>query len=186
MPGSSVLVRGVGCNPTRTGFLDVLRAMGGRVERVAERDQGGEPVADLRCFAAPLRGTEIAGALTVRAIDELPLIAVLAAHADGPTEIRDAAELRVKESDRIAATAALLRAFGVEVEERPDGLRIAGRPARFRPAIVDSHGDHRIAMSAAVCALAVDGETCIDDTANIATSFPTFQSALSQLGAQLS
>ena len=130
VPGSSVLVRGVGCNPTRTGFLDVLRAMGGRVERVAERDQGGEPVADLRCFAAPLRGTEIAGALTVRAIDELPLIAVLAAHADGPTEIRDAAELRVKESDRIAATAALLRAFGVEVEERPDGLRIAGRPAR--------------------------------------------------------
>ncbi len=186
VPGSEVTIEAVGLNPSRTGLLLCLKEMGADIAYLNERVEGGEPVADLRCFAAPLRGTEIAGALTVRAIDELPLIAVLAAHADGPTEIRDAAELRVKESDRIAATAALLRAFGVEVEERPDGLRIAGRPARFRPAIVDSHGDHRIAMSAAVCALAVDGETCIDDTANIATSFPTFQSALSQLGAQLS
>jgi 3-phosphoshikimate 1-carboxyvinyltransferase len=185
VPGSRITVRHVGVNPTRTGILDVLASMGAEVELSEAREQGGEPVADLTCRAAPLHGTEIAGELTVRAIDELPLIAALAAHADGPTTIRDAAELRVKESDRIAATAALLRAFGVEVEERPDGLTIAGRPRAFRPGVIDSRGDHRIAMSGAVCALAIAGETRIDDVENIATSFPTFQRSLAQLGADL-
>lgn len=184
VPGSRVVVRDVGVNPTRTGFLDALVAMGGQVELGAVRDRSGEPVADLTCTAASLRGIEIAGTLTVRAIDELPLLAALAAHARGTTTIRDAAELRVKESDRIAATAASLRAFGVEVEEHADGLTITGN-GPLRPAQVDSHGDHRIAMAAAVCALAIAGATRIDDVANIATSFPTFQSALSRLGADL-
>src|SRR5262249_29483825 len=134
-------------------------------------------VADLRAGATALHGTEIRGELAVRAIDELPLLAALAAHADGPTVIADAAELRVKESDRIAATASMLRAFGAEVEERPDGLVVAGRRP-FSPGAVSSHGDHRIAMAGAVFALAVAGESRIDDADNIATSFPGFTASL--------
>jgi 3-phosphoshikimate 1-carboxyvinyltransferase len=185
VPGSRVLIRGVGVNPSRTGFLDALALMGGRVTLENPREVGGEPVADLRAEAAPLRGIEIRGSLAVRAIDELPLLAALAAHADGPTVIADAAELRVKESDRVAATAAMLRAFGAEVEEKPDGMIVSGRRA-YRPGVVASHGDHRIAMAGAVFALAVAGETRIDDTENIATSFPTFTPSLLSLGASLS
>jgi 3-phosphoshikimate 1-carboxyvinyltransferase len=184
VPGSAVRVRGVGVNPTRTGFLDALCAMGGDVTLDGAREQAGEPVADLSCRAAPLRGIEIAGELTVRAIDELPLLAALAAHADGVTTIRDAAELRVKESDRVAATAAMLRAFGVTVDERPDGLRIEGAGGR-RAGRVDSRGDHRIAMAGAVCALGAAGETLIEDVDNIATSFPGFERLLVSLGADL-
>ena len=182
--GSRIVVRGVGVNPTRTGFLDALARMGGRVEQGELRDEGGEPVADLTCVAAPLVGIEIAGELTVRAIDELPLLAALAAHAEGTTTIRDAAELRVKESDRIVATAAMLRAFGVEVVEHPDGMTIVGR-GPMQPGRIDSRGDHRIAMAGAICALAVAGDTLIHDTANIATSFPTFQESLAKLGVEL-
>lgn len=184
VPGSRVVVRGVGVNPSRTGFLDALRAMGGRVSVENAVERAGEPVADLVCEAAPLVGIEIAGALAVRAIDELPLLAVLAAHAEGQTTIRDAAELRVKESDRVAATVAMLRAFGAEVEERPDGMVIAGR-APFHPGVVESHGDHRIAMGGAIFALTTAGESRIEDVANIATSFPTFASSLRALGADL-
>jgi 3-phosphoshikimate 1-carboxyvinyltransferase len=183
VPGSRVTVRGVGVNATRTGFFDALRAMGGDLTLENQRDQGGEPVADVTARAAQLRGTEIAGELSVRAIDELPLLAALAAHADGETVIRDAAELRVKESDRVASTAAMLTAFGATVEERPDGLVISGR-ARH-PGVVDSHGDHRIAMAGAVCALAVSGETTVLDTENVATSFPGFAEALAALGAAI-
>jgi 3-phosphoshikimate 1-carboxyvinyltransferase len=148
------------------------------------RTVGGEPVADVTARAAPLGGIEISGALAVRAIDELPLLAALAAHADGPTVIRDAAELRVKESDRVAATVAMLRALGAEAEERPDGLVVSGR-ARAG-GVVDSHGDHRIAMAGAVCALALDGDSRILDVDNIATSFPGFAAELARLGADLS
>jgi 3-phosphoshikimate 1-carboxyvinyltransferase len=187
VPGSRVVIRGVGVNPSRTGFLDALAQMGGRVTLENPREVGGEPVADLRAEAAPLRGIEIRGSLAVRAIDELPLLAALAAHADGPTVIADAAELRVKESDRVAATAAMLRAFGAEVEEKPDGMVISGSGRRaYRPGVVASHGDHRIAMAGAVVALAVAGDTQIDDTENIATSFPTFMPSLRTLGAALS
>lgn len=185
VPGSRVVIRGVGVNPSRTGFLDALARMGGRVTLENPREVGGEPVADLRAEAAPLRGIEIRGSLAVRAIDELPLLAALAAHADGPTVIADAAELRVKESDRVAATAAMLRAFGAAVEEKPDGLIVAGKRA-YLPGVVASHGDHRIAMAGAVFALAVAGDTQIDDTENIATSFPTFTPSLRTLGAALS
>jgi 3-phosphoshikimate 1-carboxyvinyltransferase len=184
VPGSRVVVRGVGVNPTRTGFLDALRAMGGRVEILDEREAGGEPIAELCCTAAKLRGITIAGELALRAIDELPLLAALAAHAEGETVIADAAELRVKESDRVASTVAMLRALGAEAEERPDGMVVGGR-ARGASLPVDSHGDHRIAMAGAVCALGLEGEAQILDVENVATSFPGFAELLASLGADL-
>ena len=185
VPDSRVRITGVGLNPTRTGLLDALHAMGARITVENPRDEGGEPVGDLVVEAAALCSTRVAGDLTVRSLDELPLLSALAAHAVGVTVLCDAEELRVKESDRLAATAAMLRAFGVDTEERPDGLSIEGRPGRLRPAVVDSHGDHRIAMAAAICALGVDGETVIHDTDNVATSYPSFAATLTQLGASV-
>jgi 3-phosphoshikimate 1-carboxyvinyltransferase len=173
-------------NPTRTGFLDAIAAMGGTVELANRRDAGPEPVADLvvRGAAPQLRATEIAGDLAVRAIDELPILAVLAARARGTTVVRVAEELRVKESDRIATTCALLRAFGVVCEVRPDGFTVEGRPdAPLAAARVHADGDHRIAMAAAVAALVADGPTQIDDADNVATSYPGFDAALKALGA---
>jgi 3-phosphoshikimate 1-carboxyvinyltransferase len=183
VPGSRLIVRHVGVNPTRTGFLDALSAMGGKVERVHEREEGGEPVADLVASFSELRGCEIRGDLAVRALDELPLLGALAAHARGTTVIADAEELRVKESNRIATTAAMLRAFGVEVEERKGGLLIEGRGGSgVRSGVVESCGDHRIAMAGAICALGAAGQTTICDTANIATSYPNFVETLRRLG----
>jgi 3-phosphoshikimate 1-carboxyvinyltransferase len=182
-----VEVTGVCVNPTRTGFLDVLAELGATIERAGQREVGGEPIADLVVSAATsgwqsLRGAVVEGATTVRSIDELPILAVVAARASGTTEIRDAAELRVKESDRIATTCAMLRAFGVDVEERRDGLVVHGRPGqRLRAAQVDAAGDHRIAMAAAVAALAADGTSRVDDVENVATSFPGFADALNRL-----
>ena len=182
-----VTISGVGVNPTRTGFLDVLAAMGARVEVSSPSDAGGEPVADLvvPAGAAPaLAATTIAGDLVVRALDEIPVLAVVAARAAGETVIRDAGELRVKESDRIATTVAMLRALGVEAEARPDGLVIAGVAGRpFRAGRIDAAGDHRIAMAGAVAALVADGPCRIDDAANVATSYPGFVAALRALGA---
>lgn len=183
VPGSCVTVRNVGVNPTRTGFLDALRAMGGELTLENQRDRGGEPVADITARTAALKGVAISGELSVRSIDELPLLAALAAHADGETVISDAAELRVKESDRVASTAAMLSSFGATVDERPDGLVISGRAQRH--GVVDSHGDHRIAMAGAVCALGVAGETSVLDTENVATSFPGFAQLLASLGAEI-
>jgi 3-phosphoshikimate 1-carboxyvinyltransferase len=186
-PAGEVVVRGVCVNATRTGFLDALEAMGATVERLAERDAGGERIADLRVVAGGgLRGAEIGGELVVRAIDELPILAVVASRAAGETAFRDAAELRVKESDRIATTAAMLRAFGVDIDERPDGFRVRGRPDRpLDPARIDAAGDHRIAMSAAVAALAASGPVRVDDVDNVATSFPDFPEVLSACGATI-
>jgi 3-phosphoshikimate 1-carboxyvinyltransferase len=181
---SRVTVRGVGLNPTRTGFIDVLGNMGVKIEIQEMREVAGEPVGDVTCVGGSLVGATIAGELAVRAIDELPLIAAIAAYAEGDTHITDAAELRVKESDRIAATCAMLRAFGVDAEEHPDGLSVRGGRGTH-PAVVDSNGDHRIAMAAAVCALGANGETRVTDTANVATSFPGFAAALAGLGADI-
>jgi 3-phosphoshikimate 1-carboxyvinyltransferase len=174
-------------NPTRTGFLDAIAAMGGVVARDNVRDVGPEPVADLVVGArAALHATEIAGELSVRSIDELPVLAVLAARARGTTTIRDAEELRVKESDRIATTCAMLRAFGVACEPRSDGFVVEGNPDRpLTAARVHADGDHRIAMAAAVAALVADGPTEIDDADNVATSYPGFAAALTQLGATI-
>ncbi|HUH04252.1 MAG TPA: 3-phosphoshikimate 1-carboxyvinyltransferase [Kofleriaceae bacterium] len=182
-----VSVGDVCINPTRIGFLDALASMNARVELEARRDEGGEPTADIAVSygaADDLRGAVIEGDVVVRAIDELPILAVVAARATGSTEFRDAAELRVKESDRIATTCAMLRAFGVEVDERPDGFTVHGVGDRpFSPATIDAAGDHRIAMSAAVAALRASGPVRIDDVANVATSFPTFAATLMELGA---
>jgi 3-phosphoshikimate 1-carboxyvinyltransferase len=175
-------------NPTRTGFLDAIAAMGGVVALEDPRMAGPEPVADLvvRGPAPALAGTEIAGDLAVRSIDELPILAVLAARARGTTVVRDAEELRVKESDRIATTCAMLRAFGVECAVRPDGFVVEGRGDRpLEPGRVHADGDHRIAMAAAVAGLVASGPTIIDDADNVATSYPGFAAALTALGAQI-
>jgi 3-phosphoshikimate 1-carboxyvinyltransferase len=175
-------------NPTRTGFLDVIAAMGGIVELSNPRTAGPEPVADLvvRGQAHPLHSTQISGDLAVRSIDELPILAVLAARAHGTTIVRNAEELRVKESDRIATTCTMLRAFGIKAEERPDGFTVEGRPERpLARAEVHADGDHRIAMAAAVAGLVADGPTVVDDADNVATSYPGFAAALSQLGASI-
>lgn len=173
-------------NRTRIGFLDALDEMGAGVRRAVASSGPGEPIGDLVVEApaggAALRATTVGGSLVVRAIDELPILAVLAARADGTTTITDAAELRVKESDRLATTSAMLRAFGVDVEELPDGLVIRGQPGgRLRAAHIDSQGDHRIAMSATIAALVADGPSQIEDTGNVATSYPGFAGTLNQL-----
>ncbi len=187
-PGHVVRLPGVCVNPTRTGFLDAIAAMGGQVELDNRHDAGPEPVADLvvRGPAPALRGCEIAGDLAVRSIDELPVLAVIAARARGTTHVRDASELRVKESDRIATTCAMLRAFGIACEVRPDGVVVEGKPdGALTAARVDAAGDHRIAMAAAIAALVGDGPTTIDDADNVATSYPGFAAALRELGATI-
>ncbi|MCC6619718.1 MAG: 3-phosphoshikimate 1-carboxyvinyltransferase [Deltaproteobacteria bacterium] len=184
VPGSEVVVEDVGVNPTRTGFLDVVSAMGGSVMRGAEVVRNEEPAADIAVRHGPLVGCDIGGALAVRAIDELPLIATLASIARGTTRIRDAAELRVKESDRIAKTAAMLRSFGVPVDEHPDGMDVHGDPDRaLTPGHVDADGDHRIAMCASLLALVAPAGTVVLGAETIATSFPTFHDTLRALGA---
>jgi len=172
VPGSDLRLRRIGVNPRRTGLLQVLRAMGADIEAIDARVRGGEPVADLRVRHAPLRGIEVPVEQVADMIDEFPVLCVAAACAQGATTIRGAAELRVKESDRIATMAAGLRALGIRVEERPDGAVIHG--GRLHGADVDSHGDHRVAMAFAVAAQVADGEVRIGDVANVATSFPGF------------
>lgn len=175
-------------NPTRTGFLDAIAAMGGEVRLENPRQAGPEPVADLvvRGKPRPLRAIEIAGDLAVRSIDELPILAVLAARAEGTTRVRDAEELRVKESDRIATTCAMLAGFGIRCEVHPDGFTVEGRPDRpLDPARVAADGDHRIAMAAAVAGLVASGTTVIDDADNVATSYPGFGAAMRALGAEV-
>ena len=180
LPDSEIRLRGVGINPTRAGILEVLAAMGASIEVEEERSVGGEPVADLVVRSAALHGTEIDGDLLVRALDELPVIAVAAAAAEGRTELRDAQELRVKEADRVAATVVNLRALGVDIEERPDGFLIdGGRP--LRGARLDSYGDHRLAMAAAVAALAADGESQLDGEESVVISYPRFWEDLQDL-----
>ncbi|MCG8420165.1 MAG: 3-phosphoshikimate 1-carboxyvinyltransferase [Proteobacteria bacterium] len=184
-----VTVGNVCINPTRTGFLDILAGMGGLIEREAMSLDGGEPTANLslsRGAGDALSGVVVAGDTIVRAIDELPILAVVAARGEGVTEIRDAAELRVKESDRIATTCAMLRALGVEVEEREDGFSVyglAGKP--FSSARIHASGDHRLGMSAAVAGLAAEGPVRVDGAECVATSFPGFAATLRGLGADI-
>jgi 3-phosphoshikimate 1-carboxyvinyltransferase len=179
-PDADVTVTQVGTNPTRTGVLEALGAMGAQIESVTGSQAAAEPVADLVVRGGALRGTEIGGALVPRLIDEVPILAVAACLAEGPTEIRDAAELRVKESDRIRAVASELGRLGARITERPDGLRIEGG-ARLRGAVVQSGGDHRMAMALVVAGLLADGETVVEDTECIATSFPGFLNAVNDL-----
>jgi 3-phosphoshikimate 1-carboxyvinyltransferase len=171
-PDSDVVLRGVGVNPTRTGVLDVLEAMGADVQRDNPRLQGGEPTADLRVRYRRLRGIEIDPRWVPLAIDEFPALMVAAAFAEGDTVLRGAGELRVKESDRIAAVAGGLRALGVEVEEFPDGMRVRGGAPGG--GVVSSRGDHRIAMAFAMAGAGARGAVTVEDCANVNTSFPGF------------
>jgi 3-phosphoshikimate 1-carboxyvinyltransferase len=180
VPGSELLIRGVGVNPTRTGILDILNAMGADIELLDPREASGEPVADLLVRSARLKGIEIGGELVPRAIDEFPVICVAAALAEGRTVIRDAGELRVKETDRIAAMAANLGKAGVDVIEREDGMEITGRDT-LSGSVAESFGDHRIAMSMLVAGLAADGESEVRDVECIATSFPDFSGLLGRV-----
>ncbi len=180
VPGSELLIRGVGVNPTRTGILDILAAMGGSVELLDQREVSGEPVADLLVRSSALKGIEIGGDVVPRAIDEFPVICVAAALAEGTTVIRDARELRVKETDRIAAMAANLRAAGATITETADGMIIEGT-GRLNGVTVESFGDHRIAMSMLVAGLAASGAITVSDTECIATSFPTFTALLDKV-----
>lgn len=184
VPNAEVMITGVGINPTRSGIIDVLQAMGADLTITNKREEGGEPVADLTVRHSHLTGTRIAGSLIPRLIDELPILAVAAAFAEGATEIADARELRVKESDRIATVSRFLRDMGVDVEERDDGMLIHGG-LPLRGTEVQSDGDHRVAMSAAIAAIAAGVENRIDGAGSIATSFPTFISLLRILGANV-
>lgn len=172
-PGSELMIRDVGVNPTRTGILDILADMGADIEITNEREQSGEPVADLLVRHSQLKGVDINGDVVPRAIDEFPAICIAAACAEGVTTLRDARELRVKETDRIAAMAKNLRKLGVEVAEREDGMDIVGTE-QLKGGKCDSYGDHRIAMSMAVAGLVADGGMRINDVECVATSFPGF------------
>ena len=177
---AEVLVRSVGVNPTRTGFLEILQNMGARIELLNMREMSGEPVADIRVRAGRLTGVTINGAIIPRTIDELPILAVAAAYAEGTTIIRDARELRVKETDRIAAMCTELKKMGADIEEQDDGMIIRGKES-LSAAVCTSYGDHRVAMSMAVAGLAAQGETRVEDCACIKTSFPGFMNCLQAL-----
>lgn len=172
-PGSELLIKNVGVNPSRTGAIDILQAMGGDIKLVDKREVSGEPVADILVRYSRLKGIAIAGSVVPRAIDEFPAICVAAARAEGVTTIRDARELRVKETDRITAIADNLRKLGITVAETEDGMDITGSD-QLLGGSVDSRGDHRIAMSMAVAALVATSDITVIDIGCVATSFPTF------------
>jgi 3-phosphoshikimate 1-carboxyvinyltransferase len=185
VPGSAIRLPAVGVNATRSGVIDVLRAMGADLEVHEVPTAGAEPTADLVIRHGGLRGIRIDGELSLRALDELPVLAVAAAFAEGETVIADAEELRVKESDRVARTVAGLRALGVDADERPDGMVIRGAggplPGGGGPAAIDARGDHRIAMAFAIAACAAEGGVEIEGDETIATSYPTFLGDLERL-----
>jgi 3-phosphoshikimate 1-carboxyvinyltransferase len=174
LAGSRVTIHGVGLNPRRTGLLDALERMGGRVAVFNRHRLGPEPAGDLESRAAPLVATTVSAEEAPRLIDELPLLALAATHARGETVVRGIAELRVKESDRVDATATTLRALGARVAVTDDELRITGVPARPRGGRIDSRGDHRIAMLGAVAGLTSRDGVPLDDADAVATSFPGF------------
>ena len=171
---SELIVQGVNVNPTRTGLLDVLDRMGGRVTVFNRREQGGEPVADLEVRSAPLTAARIGAAEVPRLVDELPLFALLAACARGTSEVRGARELRVKETDRIETVTTALHNIGVRVEARDDGFRVRGVPARPRGGTIDSAGDHRLAMLGAIAGLVSREGVDVRGAEAVAISFPGF------------
>jgi 3-phosphoshikimate 1-carboxyvinyltransferase len=186
--GEGLLVQNVGMNPTRTGLLDILRSMGGSIDIQNPRESGAEPVADLKVRASALRGIQVPVELVPLAIDELPVLFIAAACAAGETVVTGAEELRVKESDRIAAMSAGLRSMGVVHSVLPDGMRIEGRGAgpAFSGGEIDSFGDHRIAMSFAIASLRAAKPISIRDVANVGTSFPGFVDLARSAGLDIS
>ena len=185
-PGSALRVEGVGANPTRAGVIDILQDMGGRIEMrpAAGGGAGEEPVADLEVRSSELRGIDIAPERVPLAIDEFPALCIAAACARGVTRVRGAAELRVKESDRLDAMAQGLRALGVEVRTLPDGMDIWG--GEIAGGIVNSRGDHRIAMAFSMAGLCSRGPVKVEDCHNVGTSFPGFASTAAALGLRIS
>ena len=179
VPGSRITIANVGLNPTRTGILDVLLEMGASVNVANVHDVFGEPAGDVTLEAAPLRGVTIGGDLVVRSIDEFPAIAVAAAFAEGTTVVRDAEELRYKESDRIAAIVTQLRALGADVAESPDGFTVRGGTVRGGTA--RANGDHRLAMSMALCGLRAPAPVVVFGAEILAESFPEFTAKLAEL-----
>lgn len=191
LANSALTVTGVGVNPTRTGLLDILALMGADLRLVNHRSAGAEPVADIEIRPTQLKGIHVPEHLVPLAIDEFPALFIAAACAHGETIVTGAEELRVKESDRIAVMAEGLKAMGVVCEVLPDGIRIQGRPPGdnqprvFSGGTIDSHGDHRIAMSFTVASLRAQAPIRIDDVANVATSFPDFPGIASAAGMKL-
>jgi len=186
VPGSDLILEAVMTNPLRTGLMTTLREMGASIEAVAMRDDGGEEVADLRVVASKLKGVDVPAERAPAMIDEYPILAVAASFAEGTTRMRGLKELRVKESDRLEATAAMLRGSGVTVQIEGDDLIVQGKATVAGGGEVATHMDHRIAMAALVLGLATDNPVRIDDSAFIATSFPGFVELMRALGADLS
>jgi 3-phosphoshikimate 1-carboxyvinyltransferase len=181
-PSARIEIKGVGVNPTRTGIIDVLRAMGADLRVENEHASGNEPVADIVVESSHLTGTTIAGDLVPRLIDEIPALAIAASVAKGTTVIGDAAELRVKETDRVRLMAEELSKFGVAIEEKPDGMVIEGG-ARLHGALCSSHHDHRLAMSLGIAGALADGVTLIEDADVADISYPDFWQHLEMLKA---
>ena len=179
-PNSELLVREVGVNPTRTGIIDVLHRMGADLQVKDEEIISEEPRANILVRSSKLKGIKISGEIIPRIIDEIPIIAVAATQAEGTTEIRGAEELRIKESDRISTISSELKKMGAVVKELEDGMVIKG-PSALKGATVKSYGDHRVAMALAMAGLIAEGETIIEDTACIETSFPGFEKILNQI-----
>ncbi len=183
VPGSRLAVRGVGMNPTRAALLDFLRGMGARLRIPDLESRHGELVGEIEVESSELAGGTIEGALTAALIDEIPVLAVLGASSERGLTVRDASELRIKETDRIRTVVENLRRMGVAAEELPDGMAIPGRQ-KFHGAELDSFGDHRIAMAFAVAALAAEGESVIRDAEAASVSFPEFWDTLERMGSQ--
>lgn len=183
-PGSELTLSRVGLNPLRTGLLEALGAMGGAIEIDGARLADGEPAGDLTARSSELHGIEIDGEKLVAMIDEVPILAVVATQCHGETRVRGAAELRLKESDRLSAMTAELRKLGAHLEEHPDGITIHG-PTRLHGAAVSAHGDHRVAMALAIAGVVADGETVISGAEVIGESYPGFAAALCSTGIEL-
>jgi 3-phosphoshikimate 1-carboxyvinyltransferase len=180
VPGSSLTIRGVGLNPTRSALLDFLAGMGAKIRIPAIESVNGELVGDIQVEHSMLRGGVVDGGLTAALIDEIPVLAVLGAATDEGLTVSDASELRIKETDRIRTMVDNLRRMGVDAEESPDGMRIPGRQ-KLRGAKIDSFGDHRIAMAFAVAGLAAEGETVVRDAGAASVSFPEFWDTLARV-----
>ena len=183
-PDSDLTIRGVNLNPTRTGIIEVLREMDADISLSDLDEQGGEPIGDIHVKTSQLKGIEIGGETVVRMIDEFPILMVAALRAEGETLVRDAKELRVKETDRIAVMAGELRKMGADIEEREDGFRIIG-PQSLTGAQVDGHDDHRIAMSLTVAGMIAAEGAVVTDAACAGDSFPGFAETLQSCGAYL-
>ena len=178
---SRILIKDVGINQTRTGVLDALKMMGAELTIKNKRVSSGEPLADIEAFSSNLKAIEISGNLVPRLIDEIPLLALLATQADGDTVIKDAAELRVKETDRIKAISSELRKLGAEIEEYPDGMKIKGNTELKGGLEVDSYGDHRIGMTMAISGLIAKDGITVNNSESIDISFPDFEKLINNL-----